>query len=178
MLNGPLAHSMKRLLSLTQILLVSSLCSGCSLLIGNGGKDLTKVFGPSQTEKSIRSALGKPVAQVTYPEPLAVTAVPELGDLLSRRPTVATDAVVAGHADYRFQGRLKSHGGSGAGMAVEMFYLPTFGLAELVLFPMAVQDAAKRSRDIWLFRVWYSPEHTYVAHRSGFGETNSHRRAE
>jgi hypothetical protein len=169
---------MKRLLSYTLILVVSGLCSGCSLLIGNGGKDLSKVFGPRQTEKSIRSELGKPVAQVTYPQPRAVSEVPELSDQVSFRKNLASDALVASYADYRFQGRLKSHGDSGAGMAIEMFYLPTLGLAELVLFPMAVQDAAKQSRDVWLFRVWYSPEHTYVAHRSGFGETNSHWRGE
>ena len=172
-----LPSSMKQLTSFSLMVLVSGLCSGCSLLIMSGGKDLTKVFGPNQTEKSIRRSLGKPVAQVTYPQPLAAAEVPELGDLLSRRPTVASDTVVAGHADYRFQGRLQSQNRTdGVGMGAEMFYLPTLGLAELVLFPMAVQDAVTRSRDVWLFRVWYSTEHTYVAHRSGFGETNSHRK--
>jgi hypothetical protein len=149
----------KFLLSVLGVI-VAGWCSGCSLLVMQGGKRMDRVFTAGASDQKIRKSLGPPITQVAYPQPRAASEIPEIVKLAKLTPTLPLTNSVAGYEEYSFQGRVYQDESQG----IVMVDTITFGAGELLLFPLSVRQAAQDRNRVHRFRVWYRPDRTYFAH--------------
>lgn len=134
------------------------LSSGCVTAIENGGKDMSRVFVSTNSQAQIRQALGKPTAEITYPEPLAASTIPELGFRI-RFEKLPPETLIQGYDDFAYRGRL--YAPDGEGLAYMNTFTPMIG--EVIFFPFVALGAIGESSEIHRYRVWYRTDGTFFA---------------
>jgi hypothetical protein len=140
--------------------LTGVILSGCSLLVSQGGKDMRRVFVPAASVATIRKELGQPTVQVSFPQALPASGIPELVTLAKFTRELSLSTPIGSHEDYAFKGRVYRDEAEGIVMVDTL----TFGAGELLMFPLAVHGAVQDSHTTHRYRVWYRPDSNYFAH--------------
>jgi hypothetical protein len=140
------------LLSLITCLL-PSVTGGCSLAIANGGKDVESLLRMGGTRDRIEALVGQPVKEERFdPESLPTTRTRD-------RTTVVASSV----AEYRYKGRADDlEQFQDTGMLVGM----TWGIGEVVAFPMALGRSHDLQHGVHDYRVWYDAAGKCVAYQA------------